>query len=315
MNTNSIDHEKGLHHSGFRTYFDHHLFSLLRSLGNMLRKPIGSLLTIAVMAIALALPLGLLASLANVERFTGNVQESREISVFLKPDVSVGAAGALADQWRALPDVADVKLVTPEEGLAQLRETTQLGTTIENIESNPLPSLLVVTPRRNENKLAQTLSTSPEVDVVQHDKAWRDRLNGWIGFGRNIALVLATLLGLGAVLIVGNAVRADIQAHREEIGVLQHLGATDGFIRRPFLYLGAVLGLLAGAAALGLLTAANYWLQPSLTELAASYGSRFMIQGFNIVQATGIVLVAGLLGWIGAGLVTGHYLRDTRPNQ
>lgn len=315
MNVNSIDHEKDLVHSGFRTWIDHHLFSLVRSLGNLVRKPIGSLLTIAVMAIALALPLGLLAALTNVERFTGNVQESREISVFLKPDVSVGQAGVLADQWRAMPDVASVTLVTPDEGLAQLRETTQLGTTIDNLESNPLPSLLVVTPRRNENKLAQTLGTSPEVDVVQHDKAWRDRLNGWLSFGRNIALVLASLLGLGAVLIVGNAVRADIQAHREEIGVLQHLGATDGFIRRPFLYLGAVLGVLAGLAALGMLTAANYWLTPSLSELAASYGSRFMLRGFNAVQAGGIVLIAGLLGWLGAGLVTGHYLRETRPNQ
>lgn len=304
-----------LHHGGLRTWIDHHLFSLVRSLGNMLRKPIGSLLTILVMAIALALPLGLLVALANVDRFAGNVQQSREISVFLKPDISVAQAGNLADQWRARPDVANVDLVTPDQGLQDLRASTGLGPTLDNLGTNPLPSLLVVTPRADENALANSLQSFAEVDVVQHDQAWRDRLNGWLGFGRTIALVLAALLGLGAVLIVGNAVRADIQSHREEIGVLQHLGATDGFIRRPFLYLGAVFGVLSGLSALGLLTLANYYLTPSLAQLAATYGSRFALQGFNFVQATGIVLIAGLLGWLGAGLVTGHYLRDTRPNQ
>ena len=302
-------------HGGFRTWLDHHLFSLFRSVGNMVRKPIGALLTILVMAIALALPLGLLVSLANVDRFAGNVQQAREISVFLKPEVTVAQASELADQWRSRPDVARLDFITPEQGLDNLKQNTSLGPTLDNMADTPLPSLLIVVPRGDENKLAASLKQFPQVDIVEHDQAWRDRLNGWLEFGRTIALVLAGLLGLGAVLIVGNSVRADIQAHREEIGVLQHLGATDGFIRRPFLYLGAVLGVLAGLAALGLLTLANYYLSPSLAQLASTYGSRFALQGFNFVQATGIVIVAGLLGWLGAGLVTGHYLRETRPNQ
>jgi len=149
--------------------------------------------------------------------------------------------------------------------------------------------------------------------VVQHDAGWRQRLDGWLRFGTRLAWVLAALLGLGALLVVGNTVRLDIQSRREEIGVLQLLGATDGFIRRPFLYLGGCYGLAAGALALGLLTAADVALREPLVELARSYGSGFVLQGFNLHAAAAIVFGAGVLGWLGAGFVTGHYLRQTRP--
>ena len=127
--------------------------------------------------------------------------------------------------------------------------------------------------------------------------------------------MLAALLGLGALLVVGNTVRLDIQSRREEIGVLQLLGASDGFIRRPFLYLGACYGLFAGALALALLTATDFALREPLAGLARSYGSGFTLQGFAPVQAAAIVLGAGVLGWLGAGMVTGHYLRQTRPTE
>jgi cell division transport system permease protein len=150
---------------------------------------------------------------------------------------------------------------------------------------------------------------------VQHDALWRKRLDNWLRFGGRVALVLAGLLGLGALLVVGNTVRLDIQSRREEIGVLQLLGATDGFIRRPFLYLGVWYGLAAGALALALLTAAWIALRAPLAELAGSYGSGFTLQGVDAMQAAIVIGGATLLGWIGAGVVTGHFLRQTRPTR
>jgi len=114
-------------------------------------------------------------------------------------------------------------------------------------------------------------------------------------------------------LVVGNTVRLDIQARREEISILQLLGATDGFIRRPFLYLGAIYGLAAGTLAIGLLTLAASALRPPIAELAAAYGSGFALHGLTPLNAAGVIGAAVLLGWIGAGLVTGHFLRQTRP--
>ena len=147
----------------------------------------------------------------------------------------------------------------------------------------------------------------------RHDAVWRERLDAWLRFGGRVVLVLAALFGLGALLVVGNTVRLDIQSRREEIGVLQLLGASDGFVRRPFLYLGAWYGLAAGALALGVLTAAWMALRKPLAELAAEYGSSFALRGLDPLPAACVLLAAGALGWLGAGLVTGHYLRQTRP--
>jgi len=296
------------------TWFDHHLYSFVASLGRIARRPWATALTVGVMAVALALPLGLWLVLNNVARFSGDVQRSREISVFLKPEIDVARAQGLATTLRARADIGAVDVRTPPQGLAQLR-AQGLGTAIDAVGDNPLPSVLVVTPRGDETLLATSLEHLPEADLVQHDALWRQRLDQWLRFGTRVALVLATLLGLGALLVVGNTVRLDIQARREEIGVLQHLGASDGFIRRPFLYLGAWYGLAAGALALGLLTAAWWALQAPLAELAASYGSRFMLVGVDPVQAAWVLGGATVLGWLGAGIVTGHTLRQTRPTE
>ena len=290
--------------SSLGAWIDHHVYSVVASLGRMLRRPWATVLTVGVMAVALALPLGLWLVLGNVARFSGQVQEAREISVFLKPSVDAARAQALADELGNRNDIDDIELRTPQQGLEQLREAG-LGDAIDALgkDDNPLPSLLVVTPAGDEALLAASLQTLPEAELVQHDAQWRQRLDGWLRFGNRAALVLAALLGLGALLVVGNTVRLDIQARREEIGVLQHLGATDGFIRRPFLYLGAWYGLAAGALAL----------RAPLAELAASYGSHFTLSGFDPGTALGVVAGAAVLGWIGAGVVTGHFLRQTRP--
>lgn len=301
--------------SGVAAWVDHHLYSLMASLGRAVRKPWATLLTIGVMAVALSLPLGLGLILGNAERFTGNVQDAREISVFLKQEVKDARAAALAEELRGWPDIARLEAKSPDEGLASLRENPALGDAIDQLQDNPLPHLYIIVPKGDEAALAERLHSLPEAELVQHDALWRERLNQWLAFGERLAWVLALLLGLGALLVVGNTVRLDIQSRKEEIGVLQLLGATDGFIRRPFLYLGAWYGLVAGALALALLTLANHYLAPPLVKLAASYGSGFVLQGVNPLQALLVVIVAGLLGWLGAGLVTGHYLRQTRPER
>ena len=307
--------EARLHHSGPVAWFNHHVYSFVSSLGRALRRPWATLLTIGVMAVALALPLGLWAVLDNIARFGGELQQSREITVFMKPTLGLDRAQALATDLRGRGDVAAVKVKTPDEGLQELRERGGLGDAIDALGDNPLPSVLIVTPRGDETALAESLSALPEADQVQRDAQWRKRLDGWLRFGGRVVWVLGLLLGLGALLVVGNTVRLDIQSRREEIGVLQLLGARDGFIRRPFLYLGAWYGLAAGALALGLLTLAAWSLRAPLADLAATYGSHFQLAGFAPQVLVGVLVGATLLGWLGAGVVTGHFLRQTRPTE
>lgn len=296
-------------------WLDQHLYSFVSSLGRVLRRPWATLLTIGVMAVALALPLGLWVALGNLQHFAGNVEQSREIDVFLKPDIAAERATALAAELRGRADVAQVELRTPEEGMEEFRRTSGLGEALDALEDNPLPSLLIVTPRDEDARLVNALRGLPETDQVQHDAVWRQRLTGWLGFGERLAWVLAVLFGLGALLVVGNTVRLDIQSRREEIGVLQLLGASDGFIRRPFIYLGAWYGLAAGALALGLLSAAATALREPLAALSASYGSNFALSGLSLWSAAGVLLGATVIGWLGAWLVTGHFLRQTRPTE
>lgn len=308
---------ENLHSSRVGAWLGHHGFSIMASLGRLAQRPWATLLTIGVMAMALALPLGLWVVLHNVQRLGGDVQASREVTLFLRVDVDAARAQAVADTLRARSDVVKVTLVTPEQALAQMRNRDDLAAAIDALGADAaraaLPQVLQVTPRDDERALVAAVQALPEMDRVQYDALWRERLQAWLGFGTRVVQVLAVLLGLGAVLVVGNTVRLDIQSRREEIGVLQLLGASDGFIRRPFLYLGAWYGLAAGALALAILTIAWIALQPALAELSARYGSTFALQGLPPLLAAGVLLAASALGWAGAGLVAGHYLRQSRP--
>lgn len=309
--------EKTVHSSRFGAWLDHHGYSIVASLGRLLRKPWATLLTVGVMAVALALPLGLWVVLGNLARLGGEVERSRDIAIFLKQDVTAAQAQQIADALRGRSDVAKVELVLPAQALEQLRARPDLAATIDALGTEAaqaaLPSLLRVSPRGDELLLADSLKSLPEAERIQHDAIWRERLDAWLRFGGRAVLVLAALLGLGALLVVGNTVRLDIQSRREEIGVLQLLGASDGFVRRPFLYLGAWYGLAAGALALGVLTTAWATLRQPLADLAAEYGSSFALHGLDPVPAACVLVGAGVLGWLGAGFVTGHYLRQTRP--
>ncbi|MBB4605285.1 permease-like cell division protein FtsX [Xanthomonas arboricola] len=298
-------------------WIDHHLHSIAFSLGRAMRKPWATLLTIVVMALALALPLGLSIALDNVKLLAGSVQQSREINLFLKVEIGAEAAQALAGELRARPDVAQVALRTPAQGLTELRESAKLDEAIDALGDNPLPTLLVVTPSEaaDDAQLAGALQALPQADQVQHDALWRKRLDGWLHFGERLVQVLSALLGVGAVLVVGNTVRLDIQSRREEIGVLQLLGASDGFIRRPFLYLGAWYGLGAGAVALALIAASGLALRAPLAILADSYGSSFTLHGLDLLHSALVLVGTLVLGWLGAWLVTGHFLRQTRPTE
>ena len=300
---------------GFGIWLEQHLYSFVASLGRAVRKPWATLLTIGVMAVAFALPLGLGLALDNVQRFAGNVQQSRQIDVFLKQDVAVPRAQALADELRGRGEVAKLELVTPEQGLAEFKKLSGLDDAVAALDQNPLPNRLSLVPRGDETALVAALQALPETDQVQHDAGWRKRLDGWIGFGQRLAWVLAALFGLGALLVVGNTVRLDIQSRREEIGVLQLLGASDGFIRRPFIYLGAWYGLAAGALALALVLGAAAALREPLDALAGSYASRFALSGLDPLRVGAVLLGATVIGWIGAWLVTGHFLRQTRPTE
>jgi cell division transport system permease protein len=294
---------------------DLHLYSLVSSLGRLVQRPWATLLTVGVMAIALALPLLLGLVVGNVEHLSGSFREAREVSLFLKPDLAAERIEALSDEVQRLPGSETVTLRTADQGLAEFREMADFAGALDLLDYNPLPAVLVVTPQAGVDAavLAETLRNLPEADFVQHDAEWRARLGAWLGFGRRLTWLAAGLLGLGMLLVVGNTVRLDIQGRAEEIQTVQLLGATDGFVRRPFLYLGTWYGLLAAVLALGIALGARVALALPVATLVESYGSRFELRGLDPMMAVAVVLGAMALGWLGAWLAAGHHLRQTLP--
>lgn len=272
----------------------------------------GTVLTAGVIGIALALPLCLWLLISETDRFAGSLQQSREIAVFLRLDRDQAAAEAFAARWRLEPRVSAATLRSPAEGLAELRDLGGFESALVGLDQNPLPWVVLIAPGAGveDRALAQDIAELPEADVVQHDAQWRDRLSAWLALGRRFALVTAALLGLGVLLVVGNTVRLDIQGQSDDILTLRLLGASDAYVRRPFLYLGACYGGFGGVLALLLAYSAGTALAPVVAALTRNYGRDFAWPGLDPLLALLVIALALVLGWLGAGLVVGQHLRQ-----
>lgn len=294
---------------------DHHLYGLLSSLGRLAVRPLATVLTVAVIGIALALPLLLQGVLDNLRGLSGGLREAREITVFLDPAVSADAAAEIAAVWRARTDVAGVSVRTPAEGLAEFRQLSGFSEALDVLQSNPLPSVLVVAPAgratdgNGDTALVAAIEADRRVDLVQYDAAWRRRLSAIMTLGERGAIALAVLFGLATLLVVGNTVRLDVQSRAEEIAIMQLMGAGDGFIRRPFLYAGLWYGLLGAILAIVAVVSVHLFLRGALAQLIASYGGQLSVRGIAPSAVAATLAGGAALGWIGAWIASTRQLR------
>jgi len=300
-----------------RAWRTHHRDCCADSLRRLAQRPLATLLTLAVLALALTLPLLLWLLLDNARALGGSIEDARAVSVFLKPDLDAVAVQAMAEQLRGRSDVARVEVKTPEQGLEEFRSRSGFADALKLLHDNPLPAVLVVTPSvtpvDGTPALVAEIERDPAVDLVQHDAQWRQRLNAILRVVTRGVTVLALLLGLAALLVIGNTVRLDIQARLEEIAVMQLLGASDRFVRRPFLYTGFWYGLLAGLLTLATLGVVAVALAAPLSTLLANYDHRFDLHGLSLA---GTLLVLGgstALGWLGAWLAASRHIALGQP--
>jgi cell division transport system permease protein len=296
-----------------KVWLIHHWHSLKLALQRLGEAPFAAAFSILVIGVALSLPVGLYVALNNLQRLAGQTPTDPEITVFLKVSVDEAEARKLADALKARPGVAAVTFISREQGLKSLQEGG-LGDLLAGLDNNPLPHALSITPQNADPAAMETLAAEvrkrAEVDRVSLDSDWAKRLTALVRFGTSLVWMLAGLLGLALAAITGNTIRLQIYALRQEIEVSQLIGATDRFIRRPFLYYGALQGLLGGLAGWAMILGARFGLAGHVDQLAAAYGTQFPLHGLGPIETLAMLASAALLGLLGAYLAVNHSLRQ-----
>ncbi|HAQ86869.1 MAG TPA: cell division protein FtsX [Pseudomonas sp.] len=301
----------------FHAWVESHRASVVDSVGRLIKQPIGSFFTCLVMAVALSLPMGLALLLDNVERLGGSWQRAAQISLFMQLDVDGTQGQVLREQVLAMPDVSEASWISREQALEEFQQLSGLGEALRELPENPLPGVILVTPnevdRDNLEALRQRLAELPGVEQAQLDLLWVERLTAILKLGDRFVFGLSLLLIATLLLVIGNTIRLHIENRRTEIEVVKLVGGTDGYVRRPFLYMGALYGLGAGLMAWVLLAYGLGWLNEAVIGLAGLYNSDFGLAGVPADDGLSLVLGAVLLGYIGAWLAVARHLSELSP--
>ena len=287
-----------------------HREAFARARGRLLRQRGASLLNALVIGVALSLPAGGYALLASLKGVAQRVTVEPQLSLFLRQEAR---RAELEARLKSDARIAQARFVSRDEALRELRQTEGLAEVVAALERNPLPDAFVLRARdpsaASLEALAADLRGLPGVARVQVDSAWAHRLGALARIGQLALALLAALLATGLIAVTFNTIRLQILTQRDEIEVSQLLGATDAFVRRPFLYLGALQGLAGGVLGLAVLWGGIASLNRPVRELAQTYGSDFQLAFLPWPEAVALLGVAAFLGWLGAMLSVSKYLR------
>jgi cell division transport system permease protein len=302
-----------------RNWLLRHLQTLLYTLGQIVARPMNTLLTTAVIGIALAMPTALHVILSNVAQGVSGWESTTQITLYLKRETSDREAIGLATRLKGRPAIATAVFIPASQALEEFRRLSGFGSALDALSENPLPALVIVQPAahiidpRILQQLVTNLGEEHEVELAQLDMEWVNRLFALMEIGQRGVLLLGGLLALAVVLVVGNTIRLAIQNRREEIIVMKLIGATDAFIRRPFLYTGLWYGLAGGAIAAILVEGSIIALHTPVAHLAQLYNSSFTLGGLSLATLATVTATSIVLGLGGSWLAVGRHLRDIEP--
>ncbi|KFI07123.1 permease-like cell division protein FtsX [Massilia sp. BSC265] len=301
-------------------WFRQHRFALGAALSTVRKSPGSFLFNVLVVAFALMLPIAGITLLDNVRPLSEQLSVDPEISVFMKLEATREEAIALQPRLKAIASSggkAAVDFIAREEALASMKDGSGLGDVIDTLGENPLPDSYKMrldgsSAAAQVDAITEQLRALPGVDVVQVDSAWVKRLAAMLAVLRLALLLLAVTLGIVVIAVVFNTIRLQVLTQKEEITVSKLLGATDNFIHRPFYYTGALLGLCAGAVALGAVVLALRPLNGAIADFARLYASEFQLAPLGALETTGVLAISAGLGLIGAMLSVQRHLARVR---
>jgi cell division transport system permease protein len=304
----------------WRGYKSHHRDTIRISLLKMMREPVQTLMTVAVIAIALALPTALYLMVENIQRMGSKFESSAQITIYVQKGAKPEAIEKLQDKLENLAAVDSVSYISAEQALLEFKALSGFGSALRYLEDNPLPAVFLVQPIVSEPiDLAQTksliasIADLPGVEDVQIDMQWLQRLHSLTEVGHKVVLALGATLGLGVLLVIGNTIRLAIQSRRDEIIVVKLVGGTNAYVRRPFLYNGVLLGLFGALTASIMLYGSVVWISSSIANLADLYQSQYRLAGLGFLRFLMLMCLGGLFGLAGAWMAVSKHLKDIEP--
>ncbi len=304
---------------GVSSYGTRHLQALFGALGRLVRTPLATLLTLIVIGVALALPAGLAILVGNLRAATGDLSGAVDFSVHFKLGTPIERVQQLAASARQRPGIESITVTTADQALDEFKQASGFGDALAALKDNPLPHHLTVRPTVNASSpadiesLRRYFEAFPEVEIVQLDLEWIRRLHSWLELLQRSLWVVIAVLGFAVLAVIGNTIRLEIQQRRPEIEVTKLVGGSNAFVRRPFLYTGLFYGLGGAILAAMIVLAGMAYLEQTVRELAAQYGSSFRLSGLGL-RELGVLAGAGAaLGWMGAWISTGRHLRRIEP--
>jgi cell division transport system permease protein len=295
----------------------HTLAQNIGVLRRMFASKLAGILNILVIGIALSLPAGMYVLLQNAQGLVAQLSGTPQISLFMSLDAKADDVDKLRKQLEQHPAIARVEFVARAQALEQLKQSTGLADVIGGLNQNPLPDAFIVYPKpgaaQSLDELRIELAKLPKVELAQLDSAWAYKLEALLKFGRMVVLILASLLSLALIAVTFNTIRLQILTQRDEIEVAKLIGATNGFIRRPFLYFGATQGLLGGIMAWLIITISLLLLNHQLNALSQLYASQFVLHPLSLGDSLTLLLFSMYLGWLGAWLSVARHLSQIEP--
>ena len=281
------------------------------------RTPLGSIFNILVIGIALCLPVGLYVLIVNLQAASGQLAAEPQISAFMALDASRAEIAQIEARLKQNPRVQRYRFVPREQALQELKQSSGLTDVIESLPQNPLPDAFIVNAKSSTpqalDALREEIAQWPRVVHAQLDAAWARRLDATLRFGRALVLILGGLLALALVAVTFNTIRLQVLTQRDEVEVIKLIGATDSFIRRPFLYYGAMQGAAGGVVAWLLVSGGIWLINQNLGELSHVYASLFQLRNLPLADGAALLLLPAALGWFGAWLSVGRHLKLIEP--
>lgn len=299
------------------TWLSYHWHAFFLAFRKLASTPFASLLNITVIGVAFSLPTGVYMLLDNIQAFSGQISGAPQLSIFLKSGTEKAAIKKLESRLKRHPQIAKLKFVPKDEALIQLKQDSGLADAVNGLTQNPLPDAFIVDTKSASPKVLKNLRSEiqkwPESEYVQLDSAWMEKLNAILKLGRLAVWILTALLSFALIVVIFNTIRLQILTKRDEIEVSKLIGATSNFVRRPFLYFGAIQGVAGGIIALLIVAMVINLINSELTNLAQFYTVELYLYHISFEDSISLLLFSSWLGWTGAWLSVASHLWQIEP--